>query len=635
VCIAERITVILTVAVLVSLLAIDSQAHDPKRRARKPTKASPQLKEGRSKMDAAKAKLAKEGKYNCCTKPSCDMCARTAGKCECAKHVAAGHGACGECLEGWQAGLGKVNGVEAKELRLLLPAERSIEDQLARIEELVLARKSMDAAKRTLLSEGRYTCCIRGGCDSCAHAGECPCGAQLARAPLAGTSGKVKEEENGVCGECFDQWHAGHGTLKGIELEEVKLEKMENSMPSSFSVGTMARQGSGTGWLPEATPIYAFMANAGQWMFMAHHNVFTTFTHQPGRLGDQQFFSTNWLMVSAQREVAGLTGAGPGTLMVRGMISLDPLTVGGAGYPMLFQTGESYQGAEISNRQHPHDLLMELAVAYSAPLTTKTVLSVYAAPMGEPALGPAAFPHRLSAADNPEAPLSHHWQDSTHIATGVVTLGLARERWKVEGSVFTGREPDEKRWGINRPKFDSWSTRFSFNPRRDWSMQVSYGFLDSPEPFQENLKLHRITASATHHRFIGDKSYWATTFVWGRNYKGEAGFGTYQTDGFLIESSYSFRGRQSFFGRYENVEKDNLFTGVHVHGNFAEIHQVQRITLGGAHNLPIPGPWEWGIGASLGYHFFPAATKLFFGNDPLSASVFLRVRPKRLGVGER
>jgi hypothetical protein len=630
--IVERAIAALTIASFLTLFITTAQAHDPKRRARKPTKASKRLKESRSKIDAAKAKLAKEGKYTCCTKPSCDLCARTNGKCECAHHVAAGHGACGECLEGWQAGSGTVKGVEAKSVALRPVSKLQVEDQLARIEEIVLARKSMDEAKRILVAEGGYTCCIRSGCDSCAHAGHCPCGARLARLPSPAKAGKPKSDDDGVCGECLDGWRAGLGAFKGVEPDEIKLEKMNPEMPSSFGVGSMSRQGSGTSWLPESTPIYAFSTYAGSWMLMAHATAFVVYTSQPGSLGDQQLYSTNWMMGLAQREVAGLTRAGPGVLMLRGMISFDPLTVGGAGYPLLFQTGETYQGVQLTNRQHPHDFLMELAVAYSAPLTEKTVLSVYAAPMGEPALGPTAFPHRLSAVDNPEAPLSHHWQDATHIAAGVVTIGLAREKWKIEASTFTGREPDENRWGINHPKFDSWSTRFSVNPNRNLSMQVSYGFMNSPEAFQENLFLHRVTASASYHRFNGDRSYWATTFVWGRNYKGEKGYGAFKTDSFLIESTYSFKGRRSVFGRYENVEKEDLFGGGHVHGSYAEIFRVQRLTLGGAYHVPLPGPFEWGVGATVGYHVFPPRTRIFFGDDPLSASVFLRLRPRRWGT---
>lgn len=626
------------IAILVSLTAT-VLAHDPKRRNRKPTKAAPMLKEGRAKMDAAKARLKAKGKYNCCIKPSCDMCARTAGICECAHHVAQGHGACGECLEGWQAGLGSVKGVEAKTVKLLPSSERKIEDDLLRIEELVLSRDSMNAAKRTLLSEGRYSCCIRGGCDSCAHAGDCQCGANLARAPdpakQNGDRRKPTESKTGVCGECLDGWHAGHEALQGIGLDEVKLEKMDPTMPSSFGTGTMFRQGSGTGWQPEATPMYAFMKYLGSWMVMAHPVAFTAFTHQPGKLGDQKLFSTNWIMASAQREVPGITKAGKGVLMFRGMISLDPLTVGAEGYPLLLQTGETYNGAELTQRQHPHELFMEMAVSYSAPLFKDTVLSVYAAPVGEPALGPTAFPHRLSAADNPEAPLSHHWQDSTHISTGVITLGLAREKWKVEGSVFTGREPDENHWNIDPPKFDSWSARLSLNPHRDLSFQVSYGFLRSPEVIQPYVDLRRITASATYHRLIGDRSYWATTFVWGRNIKGERGYSGYNADSYLIESAYSFGGRRNLFSRFERVDKDNLFVGAHVHGSYAEIFTVQRFTLGGVQNLPVPGPFEWGIGGAFSFNLVPSKTKLFFGEPLRSGTVYLRLRPRRWGSVER
>lgn len=430
------------------------------------------------------------------------------------------------------------------------------------------------------------------------------------------------------------QVHTSGKSREQQKAEEMDHSKMEGSMPSSFGIGSMSRQGSGTSWQPEATPIYAFMKNSGSWMWMIHPYVFSTFTHQSGKLGDDKFFSTNWVMVSAQREVGGLTKAGKGTLMIRGMFSLEPLSTGPSGYPLLLQGGETYRGVELTNRQHPHDFLMEVAVAYSAPLTPKTVLSVYAAPMGEPALGPGAFMHRWSAADNPEAPISHHWQDSTHISAGVMTIGIAGEKWKVEGSVFTGREPNENRWDFEHPKFDSWSTRFSFNPRRNWAMQISYGFLNDPEVLHPNLILHRLTASAMYHRQIGERSNWATSFIWGRNYKGEKGYGVYSTDAFLVESGYSFKDLRSLFARYESVAKDNLFAGSHIHGRFADIYRVQRFTIGGVHNLPTPGPFEWGIGASFSGHVLPHQAELFFGERPVSATIFLRVRPRRCQMNE-
>ena len=412
-----------------------------------------------------------------------------------------------------------------------------------------------------------------------------------------------------------------------------KIESHGSAMPSSFATGTMSRQGSGTSWLPEATPMYAFMKHYREWMIMAHASGFLTFIHQSGKLGDQQLVSTNWLMASAQRQVWGLTSAGKGTLLLRGMLSLDEATTGGRGYPLLLQTGETYKGEAITNRQHPHDFIMEMAVAYSAPLSKKTVLSVYAAPVGEPALGPPAFMHRLSAIDNPEAPLSHHWQDSTHITSGVVTIGIAREKWKVEGSVFTGRERDEERWDIDQSRFDSWSARFSLNPHRDWSFQVSYGFLRSPEALQPLVDQRRVTVSAAYHRVIGDKSYWASTFVWGRNIKNERGYAGFSADAYLIESTYSFGEKRSLFTRFERVEKDDLFAGAHVHGEYADIYTVHRFSLGGVQNLPVPGPVDFGIGASLGIPVIPPGTEFVFGKRLYSASVFLRLRVRRISPG--
>lgn len=359
--------VLVWIAATLALVRLVTFAHDPKRRNPKPTKAAAAIKTAREKMDAAKAKLAAAGKYTCCIKPSCDMCARHGGQCGCAASVAAGRGSCGECLEGWQAGLGSIKGVARESVTLRPSPSRPVDDELRRLEELVLAREAMNTAKRTLAGEGRYACCITGGCDSCALAADCPCGSNLASAN--------PDRKSGVCGECLDGWHAGHGSFQGVELAELKLAEMSMAMPSSFGIGSMFRQGSGTSWLPESTPMYALMKQAGAWTLMAHPLVHTTYSNQTGPRGKEGLHATNWLMASAQREVKGLTNAGPGTLLLRGMVSLDPATVGGNGYPLLFQTGETSNGRPLVDHQHPHDFAMELAVAYSAPINTSTVVS--------------------------------------------------------------------------------------------------------------------------------------------------------------------------------------------------------------------------------------------------------------------
>lgn len=67
--------------------------------------------------------------------------------------------------------------------------------------------------------------------------------------------------------------------------------------------------------------------------------------------------------------------------------------------------------------------------------------------------------HRTSGIDNPEAPISHHWLDSTHITFGVVTAGAVVNDWKFEASAFRGREPDQYRYDIERPALDSYAGR--------------------------------------------------------------------------------------------------------------------------------------------------------------------------------
>src|SRR6185503_2605386 len=268
----------------------------------------------------------------------------------------------------------------------------------------------------------------------------------------------------------------------------------------------MTREGSGTSWLPDATPHQGIHSMAGDWSTMTHGFANLIYDRQGGPRGASKTFSTSMLMVMGQREA----GEG-GTLGARAMISADPL-MGRKGYPLLLQTGESANGQPLIDRQHPHDLFMELALTYSRRLSDTSSAFFYAGLPGEPALGPPAFMHRLSGEDNPEAPISHHWLDSTHITYGVVTLGYVYGGVKVEGSVFRGREPDENRYDVETGKLDSWSTRLSWNPTRQWALQASYGRIKSPEDLHPDVDLDRTTASAIYQ--AGSSQ---TTFAWGRN----------------------------------------------------------------------------------------------------------------------
>ena len=178
------------------------------------------------------------------------------------------------------------------------------------------------------------------------------------------------------------------------------------------------------------------------------------------------------------------------------MLSLDPATVGKQGYSHIFEIGESFEGNPLIDHQHPHDFLMQAAAVWRQPLSKGLTLTLAGAPVGEPALGPIAFMHRSSAAENPMSPLGHHTFDSSHIAMGVITAGLDRGPFQVESSVFHGAEPDENRWDLMDPgALDSWSIRGWYRPSPAWSFQVSHGFLKEPDALEEG-DVWRTTASA-------------------------------------------------------------------------------------------------------------------------------------------
>jgi YHS domain-containing protein len=305
----------------------------------------------------------------------------------------------------------------------------------------------------------------------------------------------------------------------------------------------MAREGSGTSWLPDITPMYALHWQRGAWQYMAHENVFVQFLDDSGDRGHDQFGSINWIMGMAQRNV------GRGRLQFRGMFSAEPWTIRGCGYPDLLASGELCAGQPIHDQQHPHDLAMEISALYDAPLKGAVRWQAYAAPAGEPALGPVAFPHRVSAMPNPLAPISHHWLDATHIAYGVLTGGLYGSRWKAEGSVFNGREPDENRTNFDFGPLDSVSGRVWFLPTPQWALQVSVGRLTDVEPSANGgpgIDVTRTTASATYHSAFQPNSIWATTLAWGRNADPD-----HASNAALLETNLTFDDRNTWFGRFE------------------------------------------------------------------------------------
>src|SRR5262245_49031777 len=262
----------------------------------------------------------------------------------------------------------------------------------------------------------------------------------------------------------------------GQTVADPGQQHQEHTASSNDQQIPAARDGSGTAWLPDESPMYAVHSIKGAWTLMFHGNAFLQYLKESGNRGDDQFGSINWIMGMAERRV------GPGRLGLRGMFSAEPWSIRGCGYPDLLATGEECGSEQIHDRQHPHDLFMELAAIYDAPLAGNVRWQVYGGPAGEPALGPVAYPHRLSALPNPLAPISHHWLDSTHITFGVVTGAAYGRTWKAEASVFNGREPDEKRTNIDVAALDSVSRRLWFLPSPRVALQVSAGHLNEAEP---------------------------------------------------------------------------------------------------------------------------------------------------------
>ena len=380
-----------------------------------------------------------------------------------------------------------------------------------------------------------------------------------------------------------------------------------------------SRDASGTAWLPEASPMYGVSRDAGGWQLMGHGQAFAQVLVDGGPRGHDQAGSINWVMGMARRPLAG------GRLGLRAMASLEPFTVPGCGYPDLLATGEVCDGDSIHDRQHPHDLLMEVAAEYDRPLSGQVRWQLYGGLAGEPALGPVAFPHRVSAMPNPLAPISHHWLDATHITFGVVTGGLYSGRWKAEASVFNGREPDEDRLDVDLAPLDSVSGRVWFAPRPSLVLQVSAGRLHEAEQGhagEPRVDVTRTTASATYHRALAGEAFWASTLAWGRNSEeGDA------SHALLAETSLSLADRHTWFGRFETGGKPAH--DLDIHGS-DDVFVVNKLQAGYTHYLTAWRGLQAGVGGGLSLSLVPESLKPYYGSRAIFGSAFfLTIRPGR------
>ena len=378
---------------------------------------------------------------------------------------------------------------------------------------------------------------------------------------------------------------------------------------------------SGTDAEPNSTPGFMLMFTKGKWTFMFHGEAFLNELQQTGPRGQDKLFSTNWWMPMAQRQF------GNGTLTIRTMISFEPATISSRRYPELFQQGETAFGRPIVDGQHPHDFFMELAALYDYKVTDRTLLSFYAAPMGDPAMGPVAYPHRASASEDPIAPLGHHLQDSTHIAAEVITVGITHRSVRLEASGFHGREPDEFRWNINSGKIDSWSARVTANPGQNWSLQYSIAQLHSPEELAPDEDIRRMTASLQYNRPLR-RGNWASLLLWGRNQDASGGN---VGNSYLLESTLRFLDRNYAWTRIENVDRTNeLLLGENPEPpGFRERYftRVQAYSAGYEREVGRIPHLSTGLGGQFTWYGVPEILQPVYGPHPVGVIVFLRVRP--------
>jgi Heavy metal binding domain len=408
-------------------------------------------------------------------------------------------------------------------------------------------------------------------------------------------------------------------SANGMHPPSHESHEMHMEMRSTVDLADpMSREGSGTSWLPDSSPMYGKMFMLGEDMLMLHGAIFPRYTNVSTRRGDDRIDAPNWFMGMYSHPLGDSTQIG-----ARLMMSLDPLTEGGRGYPLLFQTGESWHDQPLHDRQHPHDLFDELSVSLSQKFAHDFSAYVYFGYPGEPALGPPAFMHRPSAMDDPDAPIGHHWQDSTHITFGVATAGLVWRNVKIEGSIFTGREPDEDRYDFDQPRFDSYSGRISWNPTKNLALQASYGYIKSPEAPEPQINIHRTTASAIYNLPLGPDRNWSNTFVWGQNNStGDEG----KTQSFLIESNYQ-RGRDTVYLRWERVQKSGHELVLDPPDE-SGIFPVGGYTIGYVRDLTHGSGFDIGLGTQFTINDRPDRLDRYYGDDlGYAFQFFLRIRP--------
>jgi len=408
-----------------------------------------------------------------------------------------------------------------------------------------------------------------------------------------------------------------------MQMPDQSMAGMNHGMQMNEAGMYLMNMASGTSVNPKSWPMPMLMPRAGSWNLMLMGQAFVVDTQQAGPRGGDKLYSANTFMVSAEHSL------GTGSLMFQSMFSLEPATIANRSYPLLFQTGETAYGRPLTDAQHPHNFFMALGVQYAHPVGENTMLQLYYAPVGDPALGPVAYPHRASAAELPEATLGHHWQDSTHIASNVATVAIKHSWLRLEASGFYGSEPGENRWTIDWGPMNSYSGRLSVLPSKNWMFQISAGRLAHPER-QEPGDVVRTTASLHYTRPLDSGGAWSTSLIWGRDH---GTFTHHNLNSYLAETVYPVGGRNFLTGRIEYVDKDELFANSpaleeQLDRTAGSTFRVGAYTGGYTRDIGTYKDIETGIGANLTTYAVPTAIKPYYGERPWGINLYLRLRIK-------
>lgn len=398
------------------------------------------------------------------------------------------------------------------------------------------------------------------------------------------------------------------------DMNHKNMSDMNHEMIGMYGSYPMTREASGTSWLPDSSPMEGIHFMKKDWTFMVGGFSYLVYDKQAGSLGGKKVIDENMFMFM------GHTKLHDNILGFRTMFSLEGLTIGKCGYPLLFQTGETCDGiTPLINKQHPHDLFMELALTYAYLFDKDTSAFLYFGFPGEPALGPSVFMMRFASEYIPSAPLGHHWLDSTHITYGVITGGIIHKGLKCEVSGFKGKEPDQNRFDFEKLKIDSYSFRLSYNPNENWSMQASYGFLKSPEQLEPNKNTHRYTLSAIYNKAVDQCFNWQTIFTVGVN-KNEPG---HTLPAFLVDSTFEYKKKHLIFGRFESILKDELF--LKLDPLFNRKFNINKFSFGYIYEF-MTNNIKWGLGSSFDAYILPFKVDERYKIDSLSYMIFLQMR---------